>query len=161
MSKSHAMTKNGRPVVELSTTSLATGAQLFVWSVRQWLVTARERRCIKRDLIPRYHAANCVDAITLLDEMMYLLAVAASRPVQIRCLECSALSPDETRLVETLRAVQRADSALAGEHLSSMLSGPFSRAFLRPAQLYVEALSAADLGFTGARHLTLVDGARS
>lgn len=148
---------NGDSTIALSTASLAAGARLFVWSARQWLLASREKRCIKRDLIPRYHAADCVDAIVLLDEMMCLLAISALRPIQIRCSGSSTLSEDETMLVQSLRAVQRDDDGLARRHLATMMPLPFSRAFLRPARLYVAALCAADLVFTGARYLTAVD----
>ncbi len=143
----------------LPATSLSAGAELFVWSVREWLAAARERRCVKRNLIPRYHAVECVDAILPLDEMMCLLAVSALRPIQIRHCGCSALSDDEMRLVQCLRAVQRGDDELAGQHLASLLPGPFSRTFLRPARQYASAICSADLRFTGARHLMVVEGA--
>lgn len=157
MSELHLKSSSNGAPGALSTSSLAAGAGLFVWSARQWLVASRERRCIKRDLIPRYHAAECVDAIVLLDEMMCLLAISALRPIQIRCSGSSALSEDETALVQSLRAVQRDDDGLARRHLATMMPLPFSRAFLRPARLYVAALCAVDLAFTGARHLTAVD----
>ena len=142
----------------LSAASLPNGSSLFVWSIREWLAAAREQRCIKRGLIPRYHAADCVDAIVLLDEMMCLLAVSALRPIRIGSSDASALSEDETRLVQALRAVQRTDDHLAGTLLAAMMPLPFNQTFLRTARLYVAALRTAGLAFTGARHLTAVEG---
>lgn len=158
MSELQLKSPNADATVALSTASLPDGAALFVWSAREWLAAAREQRCIKRGLIPRYHAADCVDAIVLLDEMMCLLAVSAVRPIQIHRSGASALSDDETRLVQSLRAVQRTDDDLASQLLAAMMPSPFNQTFLRPAHLYVSALCAADLAFTGARHLTAVEG---
>ena len=151
----------GEAVRPLPAASLSAGAELFVWSAREWLAAARERRCVKRHLIPRYHAVECVDAIVLLDEMMCLLAVSALRPIQIRHSGCSALSEDEMLLVQCLRAVQRGDDELARQHLAGLLPGPFNRTFLRPAGQYASAICNAGLAFTGARHLMAVQSAES
>ena len=145
----------------LPAASLSAGAELFVWSVREWLAAAREKQCVKRNLIPRYHAAECVDAIVLLDEMMCLLAVSALRPIQIRHCGCSSLSEDEMLLVQCLRAVQRGDDELARQQLAALLSAPFNRTFLRPARQYASALCDADLAFTGARFLMAVESGGS
>ena len=161
MSELQLKSPNAEVSVPMSAASLPGGAALFVWSAREWLAAAREQRCIKRGLIPRYHAAECVDAIVLLDEMMCLLAVSALRPIRIGGSGTSALSEDETRLVQSLRAVQRADDGLARQLLAEMMPTPFNQTFLRPARLYVSALCAAGLAFTGARHLTAVEGVGS
>ena len=99
MSELSLSSLRGETAEALPATSLSAGAELFVWSVREWLAAARERRCVKRNMIPRYHAVECVDAIVLLDEMMCLLAVSA-----LRMCEKRPIADRPTPLAASLRS---------------------------------------------------------
>ncbi len=139
-------------------TSLSTGAQLFIQSVRSWAQAARERRCIKRELIPLYLNHNCLDAMEPLDELMSLLALAAYRPVQLNGASAIALTPDELTLLQAMRAIQRNHPDVARSELSGLNTGRLNHTWRRVAAAYLSALSVSGLTCTGLQPVTFARG---
>ena len=156
LSHSPSLTTQDACEPQFPTASLSHGGQLFVWSLRQWTLSARAKRCIVRDMWPQYHARRCADAIALVDEMISLLALAAFRPVNIRCPASARVSRDELILLQSLQAIQRGNDNEARNILSPVISGRLSHSFCRVAQLYVESLTAAGMSVTGVSYLAAV-----
>ncbi len=146
--------RNSAPQIKLS--ALSPGAELFVWSVRTWVRAARQRQCVVRLLVGRYHEIGCVAALPLIDEIMMLISAAAYRPVCIHFCNSETLSGDEHILVRVLQAIQRGQDAKAQVELSGMIGGRLNFTFRRAAGDYVEQLAAVDLHCTGIRALSLV-----
>ena len=150
------------PDVELNRTvsmaALSTGAQLFIQSVRSWAQAARERRCIKRELIPLYFTHDCIAAMEPLDELMSLLAIAAHRPIKLNGAQTDALSDDEVTMLLTMRAMQRHHADVARTELSRLIAGRLNHTWRRVAAAYLAELSAVGLTCTGLKRLALVDG---
>ncbi len=136
--------------------ALSVGAQLFVFSGRQWLMTDRSTSCVNDALQPFYDRYNAGSALLLLDELMSQLNVTACRPVIIHCPCRARLGEDELLLVQTLQCVQRGDAPGAANMLAPVFAGTFATTFLRIASSYVAELLAADLSLTGVRYLSAV-----
>lgn len=137
---------------------LSSGAQLFVFSIRQWLIAAKGSQCIYPTLAPFYRRYKVEDAIAPLDELMFLLARTAERPIEINCPCKLDLREDELSLLQILRAVQSDDKVGAFACLSEWVSGPIKTTFLRVADAYLETLAQGGLKVTGVSHLQLVGG---
>lgn len=153
-----AETTDAETANSVSLTSLSTGAQLFIQSIRSWAQAARERRCIKRDLIPLYLNHDCLAAMEPLDELMNLLALAAYRPVQLNGACAAELTGDELTLLQAMRAMQRNHPDIARNQLSGLIAGRLNHTWRRVATAYLSELSVSGLTCTGLRHMTLVQG---
>ncbi len=144
----------------LSIDCLSQGGELFVSSVRQWVASARQRRCVKRDLIPAYHASACLDALTPFDELMSLIVLAATRSLRVCAPEDTALSDDELTLLRVMRAVARNEGTDARHELSGLITARAAEAFSRIAGEYLSRLGDAGLHCTGVRRLPVVGASR-
>ena len=95
---------------DIQLSSLTSGAQLLVWSARQWLACAKTQRCVHEALALPYAQHNISQAIMPLDESMTLLALGASRQIELGCLCASVLREDERTLLAAFRYLQCNDS---------------------------------------------------
>ena len=143
-----------------TTDSLSVGAQLFIFSVRQWTVVARAKLPLERELEPFYARYSAQDALPILDEMMCHLSVTAFRPIEIKCPCRVDIGVDEFALVQALRSIQSGDTASALGVLDGLLIGRFGTTFIRIAQAYLSTLEAVGLQLTGVRYLSLVPQAQ-
>ena len=138
------------------TASLSAGAQLFVFSIRQWTSAARSKHCIHTLLHPFYNRHGVAQALPVLDEMMWTMAANAIRPIEVSCPCNARVGADEMFVLQCLRALQRDDRSTAQTYLNELFPGPFARTFVRIAEDYVQRLLSARLPLTGARYLELV-----
>ncbi len=145
-----------QPSGHLLTTSLSNGAQLFIFSIRQWLAAAQGKQCIHAVLGPFYHRYNAMRALPVMDELMCHLAATAYRPLQVNCPCRADVAEDELALLRTLQAVTRKDADVAKETLGTLVTGPLATTFLRVAKSLVDELQAANLELTGVRRLEVV-----
>lgn len=146
---------------ETATAELSTGATLFIWSIRQWLVSARERQCIKRALMIPYHRLDCVSAIYPLDALMCVMTDGARRRIQIRCPHQSRLSDDERQLLLLLQASQRRDPATARREAGNLVHLSQTANLQEAAEAYARVLAHSGLSLSAPPKLTLLDGALS
>lgn len=130
---------------EVRTETLSLGGQLFIWSARRWRVAMEQGESVDDALAYTYGIARCPEAVALLDETMSLVAVAASRPVTIRCVRCPTLSDDERDLLRALQDLQRGRVEHAAEQVARIVAGRLRHAFCRSATVYADALDAADV----------------
>ncbi len=142
---------------EQPASGISQGGQLLLLSMRQWVLMKGSQQSISQTLSPTYNRLRCpTAAIDPLNEFMSLLALAAIRPIEIRCHCSKTLSADELSLLKSLRAIQLDDQDRASKELSTMLTGSLERSFQRTAGIYVETLRTAGLSLTGVRHLSVV-----
>ena len=141
---------------EILATSLSHGAQLFIFSLRQWFIAARDKQCLYSRLHPFYSRYRVETALPVLDELMCLLATAAFRPIAVHCPCRVDLGEDELMLLQTMQALHRDDHVKANEKLNQVLAGPFCKTFTRIALDYNAILKRADLRLTGMRYLQSV-----
>ena len=102
--------------------------QLALWSLRFWAESYREDRRPYDQLDQAYRLAGARDGMPAMDGFMSVVLTGHSRPVDVRCLKCGGLSPDENRILGALAATQRGRMDFAAELVG---------AFLQPASVRV------------------------
>ncbi|MEM8768688.1 MAG: hypothetical protein AAGE43_14670 [Pseudomonadota bacterium] len=161
----HPLMKNRKNIQpqrsELPTSSLSPGGQLFVWSVRQWLRSSLEKRCVKRDLLAPHHNVGCTEAIVHLDEFMCALSIGAHRKIEVRPPECGLVSGDEIRLLELMRAGQRGDRDSARAIAAGLVAGHTVSPLVNIATDYGLQLEVAGIDLCGLRFLRMIDTANA
>lgn len=118
------------------------GSQLFILGTRAWIQAAKHHKCIYEVLHPTHARLGCTAALPYLDELMCILALAASRPVLINCPHGELVSEDELQLLKVLEALQEFDVSKAQRELTVLLRGPLNHSFRRAAQDYALILRA-------------------
>jgi hypothetical protein len=118
----------GRESAEVN--ALGFAGQLLTWGLRNWV------RAFKSDL--DFEAATegtftrfgLTVSATALDRAMSLLAAATTRMIDIRCVPCRYLSPDELTLIDAVAAAQQEGYFLATVALRKLVPGTAARAML-------------------------------
>ncbi len=147
------------PLPEPGTVSLSAGGQLFVWGIRQWLVAAREKRCVKQELMIPYYRLECMGAIYHLDAMMRILLQGATRRLEVRCPDHPLISADERLLLILARARQQENDEAAAVSAGKLVDPLFESPLTQAATDYARQLSTAGLSLSTAPQLELVAGA--
>ena len=141
---------------ELPTKDLSCGAQLFIWSLRHWLVATRMKQPPPLAMREVYQVAGCVEAATLIDELMCLVGVASKRRIEVRCCCRKTLSQDEMLLLSCMRLLQQNESAKAAEVLDTLMMPALSRSVCRFADQYVVLLTDEGLSLIAPTKLKVV-----
>ena len=80
-------------------------AQFTVWALRSWVHAFKAKLsfdAVTHQTLARFGLSRAAVAI---DGLMTVLAASASRSIDIRCVQCRLLSPDEALLIERLPSV--------------------------------------------------------
>ena len=143
---------------EINTRTIAQGDQLFVWSMRQWLISACYGRCVRKDLAKPYQRLGCLHAIPDFDEFMCILTRSARRSIELRCIAYPTLSQDERTLLRVLQAQQNASDQreTASSAAAALIHSPVDR-LCDTAGAYYHELCAAGISVSHWRALSLVD----
>lgn len=136
---------------------LSYGAQLCVWSIRQWVSSVKLGRCVGCDLHKTYQELACVPAIICLHEFMTLLGNEATRQIDVLNQRERNLSYDELILLRLI--------ALSGHGERRRYMRHLARGLVSPARVerlcalgrdYCNALTTANLSLSGWPELKLV-----
>lgn len=111
-------------------TQLSFSEQLTLWSVRYWAEAFRKGYSPYSVLKDAYRLAKAPDGMAALDAFMTILISGNSRTVDIRCLCCSGISPDEWRILQSLALTQERNPYAAAPLLSLFLDPTATRAIL-------------------------------
>ena len=142
--------------VEIET--LAAAGQFSIFAIRVWSSAAKQRMPIDHALGRFFSDFRCGPALQLFDECMALLAVSATRKVEIGCCPSNIyVVADESILLRCFAALERGTTDKAEEIIGEVIISPLTKAFCRSAQLYVQHLSDAGLGFTRPINLSVVN----
>lgn len=142
--------------VEIET--LAAAGQFSVFAIRVWSSAAKQRMPIEHALGRFFNDFRCDPALQLFDECMALLAVSAIRKVEIGCCPSNMyVVADENILLRCFAALERGNTDKAEEIIGEVIISPLTKTFCRSAQLYVQHLSNAGLGFTRPVNLSVVN----
>lgn len=142
--------------VEIET--LAAAGQFSVFAIRVWSSAAKQRMPIERALGRFFDDFKCGPALHLFDECMALLAVSAIRKIEIGCCPSNMyVVADEDILLRCFAALERRNTDKAEETIGEVIISPLTKTFCRSAQLYVQHLSNAGLGFIRPVKLSVVN----
>ncbi|MEM6545195.1 MAG: hypothetical protein AAF680_09830, partial [Pseudomonadota bacterium] len=147
-----------KPVVEheVKLSQLANGAQLFVWSARQWMVTTRANRCVGCDLSGPYKRFECGGAVRHIDQYMTILTRCSINPVELRYVAHHYLSAGERNMLRVAQASQVAIETGTALAAASQLVGEHAQTLYDAARRYSVQLSVAGLNMASFRQLKLV-----
>jgi hypothetical protein len=110
--------------------SLDFTAQFTVWAVRSWVQAFKAKESfddVTHQTFTRFGLARSALAI---DSLMTVLAASASRSIDIRCVQCRLLSPDEALLIDAMAAAQSGGYFVATVALRQLMPGTAARAAL-------------------------------
>jgi hypothetical protein len=85
---------------------LPFGGQLLVWGMRHWvtaLKTGQDFAAMTGDGFAQFGLGAAGQS---LDDLFQVIAVSAARQIDIRCVKCQRVSPDEQLLLDCLAAAQ-------------------------------------------------------
>lgn len=124
---------------------LATGAQLFIWSIRKWLQIRRFPGKFDDQLLAAHQRIRAPEAAEAIEECMALLGASALRTVIIECPCKTHLSCDELTLLNVCRALQSGHDDVAEQAIARLMRGRMGRIYCRSARDYGVALANAGL----------------
>jgi len=136
---------------------LGFSGQFVVWSVRKWVEVMRaeaKETALLRHTFMRAGICNAFDAF---DYMMRIITVSARRTIEVRCVCCPAVSPDETLFLGLVEAGQQGDAVNAHLYLDSFVAPAAARIAHSPVVQLAEAMHRAGMPLSGNvdRHLRL------
>jgi hypothetical protein len=132
-------------------------ACFLLWSMRTWLMAHRQEcghgNKRGRDRVSAYRGiageaflrAGVPQGLELIDDVFSALAVAALRPIDLRCQGCVFVSPDEALLLGAVAASQRKHHGTAWSALTALLPPAAARAALPSLIALATLLRGADL----------------
>jgi hypothetical protein len=105
-------------------------AQLTVWAVRSWVQAFKAKQSFD-DVTHRTFARFGLSRSALaIDSLMTVLAASAARSIDIRCVQCRLLSPDEALLIDAMAAAQSGGFFVATVALRQLMPGTAARTAL-------------------------------
>jgi hypothetical protein len=105
-------------------------AQFTVWALRSWVLAFKSKQSFD-DVTHRTFARFGLSRSALaIDSVMTVLAASAARSIDIRCVQCRLLSPDEALLVDAMVAAQSGGYFVATVALRRLMPGTAARAAL-------------------------------
>ena len=105
-------------------------AQFTVWAVRSWVQAFKAKESfddVTHQAFARFGLSRSALAI---DSLMTVVAASASRSIDIRCVQCRLLSPDEVLLIDAMAAAQSGGYFVATVALRQLMPGTAARAAL-------------------------------
>lgn len=126
--------------------SLRTAELFLVVAFRLWALPQKEPAKTHPDWREGFAAADIPYAgAAAFDCLFRIVAVASTRPVDVRCRNCGHLSPDEALLLQMTAALQRREEAEAREALAQWLPPAAIRTALEPAHILAHTMGMAGL----------------
>ncbi len=118
-------------------------AELFVVSsLRLWVLPHRDPTGIHPDWRGGFVAAGIDDVgVPAFDGLFQIVAAAARRSLDVRCLRCARLGEDEGFLLQLLSLLQRERAVAANAILGDWLPPAAARMALLPARGFAMALA--------------------
>ncbi len=119
-----ALESHGGP---LDLAALDFPAQFVVWALRAWVQAFKSRGSFDAVAHHGFTRFGLQASALALDGAMTVLAASASRPIDIRCIHCRYLSPDEATLLDAVAAAQAERHFLATVELRKTMPGTAAR----------------------------------
>jgi len=107
--------------------SLDFPAQFVVWALRAWVQAFKSSESFDAVTHHGFTRFGLQASARALDGAMTVLAASASRPIDIRCINCRYLSPDEAILLDAVAAAQADRHFVATVALRKIMPGTSAR----------------------------------
>jgi hypothetical protein len=114
----------------LALATLDFPAQFLVWALRAWVQAFKSSESFDAVTHQGFTRFGLQASALALDGVMTVLAASASRPIDIRCINCRYLSPDEAILLDAVAAAQAERHFTATVELRKTMPGTAARVAL-------------------------------
>jgi hypothetical protein len=104
--------------------------QFTVWALRSWVQAFKAKDSFDDVTHQTFARFGLSRAALAIDSLMTVLAASASRAIDIRCVQCRLLSPDEALLIDAMAAAQSGGFFVATVALRQLMPGTAARAAL-------------------------------
>jgi len=125
------------PVEARTLDSLRLAERFVVWAVREWRLRWGDSEERPETLRRGFHHADIGDGLTPFCDFMAALVAGTRRPLDVRCMNCPYVSPDEEIALDAVAAVQRDRDEVA----QALLMDPLPRAAARIAAAHLAAFA--------------------
>jgi len=105
-------------------------AQFSVWAIRSWVQAFKSKESFEDVTHQTFARFGLSRSALAIDSLMTVLAASASRSIDIRCVQCRLLSPDEALLIDAMAAAQSGGFFVATVALRQLMPGTAARAAL-------------------------------
>lgn len=145
------------PTTDRRLEDLAFAEQFCVWAVRAWVHNAERASTDAVPLETGFRLAKIEPALSSLTFFLRVVQAAAVRPLEIRCLHCPQVSPDEELLLHAIGALQAGQYVSAQIVLHRYLPCSAVRATMWSLEAFAERLQRGNLRLplndTGREHI--------
>jgi len=111
----------------LELSNLDFPAQFVVWALRAWVQAFKSGASFDAVTQHGFTRFGLQASALALDGAMTVLAASASRPIDIRCVHCRTLSPDEAILLDAVASAQDERHFMATVALRKTMPGTAAR----------------------------------
>src|SRR5262249_23335883 len=136
---------------------LSFAEQFCVWALRAWVHNAERSSADAVPIETGFRLAKIEPALSSLTFFLRVVQAAATRPMEIRCLQCPNVSPDEELLLHAIGALQAGQYIGAQIVLHRYLPCSAVRATMWSLEAFAERLQRGNLRLqmndTGREHI--------
>ena len=147
--------------IDLDTTGirisdLSRGAQLTLWSTRRWVQSRTNSNFTGPSTAEIFDRAGAPSAAPILEEILLLMSITATRRLRIQLTSHPYLTGDELLLMRVLRSLQQEQMTTARLGVERIIRADLAIVFCRSARAFAEALSASGLTLNKITRLTAI-----
>lgn len=125
--------------------SLPFASQFAIWAVRSWVTALKLEQPFEAVSGDTFRRFDLLDAQQALNEVFMIVAHAAGRQIDIRCMKCRYVSPDEMIFHQALAAAQSGRAFDAYNELRQWLAPAAARIAFNALARLGELLARAKL----------------
>lgn len=130
---------------EVALDAMPFAAQFAIWAARAWVTALKLDQSFAAVSGDTFRRFDLIAAETALDDFFTVVATSASRQIDIRCMKCRLVSPDETLFQEAVAAAQADNAFSAYEALRQWLPPAAARIGFRALYRFAQLLGEKQL----------------
>jgi hypothetical protein len=135
----------GEDASETIIESLPFASQFAIWAARAWVTALKLEQPFEAVSGHTFRKLDLLPAEQALDSLFMIIAGSATRPIDIRCLKCRHVSPDEMIFHQALSAAQHGESFAAYNALREWMPPAAARIGFTSLATLASSLAQADL----------------
>ena len=139
------------PQGELLFRNLRFAEQFTVWALRKWVASMRSGTKSLDELNRAFLEARMGDEFAPFDHLMRLVAASAKRTIDVRCVGCRLVSPDEAMALAMFEAQQRGEAVSAHMYLDDWVPPAAARIAFHSVGYVAEAMDRGGIRLAGNR----------
>lgn len=133
------------PVEARTLNELRLAERFVVWALREWRLRRSGGEARPETLRRGFHHADIGDGLTPFCDFMEALVAGTRRPLDVRCMNCPYISPDEDGVLDAVAAAQRDRDEIAQARLMDPLPRAAARIAVSHLALFAHKMAEAGL----------------